>query len=89
MLAEIPENKAMENDAPAVSERFPILIRGRASVAILLVQLRDSMKLATSRPTEIKKIRRIRGQIRLGQSWGRMSANCMFFLALRAQDVKA
>ncbi len=77
MFAETPENKAMENEAPAVSERLPNLIRGRASIAILLVQLRDSIKLATNNPMEIKKMRRIRGQIRLGQSCWIISADCM------------
>jgi hypothetical protein len=67
----------MEKEAPAVVERLPNLIRGRDSVATLLVQFRASMKLAIRRPMEMKQMRRISGQIRLGQSWGTISANCM------------
>jgi len=67
VFAEIPEKSAMENEAPAVSERFPILISGLARVAILDVQFSDSINVATKRPREIKQSRRISGQIRLDQ----------------------
>ena len=78
VFADTPENSAIENDAPAVSERFPSRIKGRARAAILLVQFKDSINVATSSPMEMKKIRRISGHIRLGQSCERMSAGCIW-----------
>ena len=77
VLAAIPEKKAMEKEAPVVAESLPNLIRGRARAATLLVQFSASIKLAMSRPMERKQSRRMRGQIRLGQSCGRISAACI------------
>ena len=77
VLADTPEKSAMENEAPAVSDKLPNLIRGLAIVAILLVQFSDSIKVATSRPRDIKQSRRMSGQIRLSQISERMSGDCI------------
>ena len=43
---------AMVKEALEISERFPRRSRGRARAAILLVQFRDSIRLARKRLTE-------------------------------------
>jgi len=62
VFAVTPEKKAMEKLAPVISDKWALRIRGEAILAILWVQFRDSIRLPTIRPSEIKKTNLKRGQ---------------------------
>jgi len=90
VLALIPEKSAMVKEALDTSERLPWRSRGRARVAILLVQFSDSIRLATKRPIEINPSIRNNGQKRSCQMARRVAAekdmSDFSWFSLKAQE---